>query len=561
MVQAIEAHFEKTRAVAEDLSALRAALQVETRESSSIRGTISQAFASLIALTQHHEAALEYLVTAHSNDADVLASVAKKLEKHNDALGQLENLFKVMADELSALRASHEAAIRESSSSHGAISQALASIMASTQNHESALEHLMTTHSNDADVLASVTRKLEEQNDVLQRLENAAVVLNETRRAVVDIQTAQLDGAEAIRAITQRLGQQNTALARPDSAYCSTPADRASMAENSERHCAAFTSLECELALPGGIGISNTGRNLIFLVSQPRAGSTMLQRVLASHSDIHSVSEPWLALPLIFSLRERGTTTDFDAALAHQALREFLQHLPEGENHYWEALRRMLGYLYACALKASGKRLFLDKTPRYYFVIKELSRVFPDARVIFLVRNPVAVLASILDTWVKSDDVAQLYPFRHDLLTAPRLILEGIRGSGSTGITVRYEELVAEPENGIRRLCDQLGLHFHPEMIEYSRAGATLPRWMFGDQGTVYLKGRPSSCSLDRWKQVLARSCTWRIWAAAYLSVLGADVLAEMGYSWEQLRSEVGAPEQDIAEVTEIMTAWVREGN
>lgn len=39
------------------------------------------------------------------------------------------------------------------------------------------------------------------------------------------------------------------------------------------------------------------GENLIFLISQPRAGSTMLQKVLGSHPEIHTVSEPWVALP------------------------------------------------------------------------------------------------------------------------------------------------------------------------------------------------------------------------------------------------------------------------
>lgn len=43
------------------------------------------------------------------------------------------------------------------------------------------------------------------------------------------------------------------------------------------------------------------GKNLIFIVSQPRSGSTLLQRILSAHSQICTTSEPWLALPLLWN--------------------------------------------------------------------------------------------------------------------------------------------------------------------------------------------------------------------------------------------------------------------
>ena len=46
--------------------------------------------------------------------------------------------------------------------------------------------------------------------------------------------------------------------------------------------------------------------NLILMISPPRAGSTMLQRILGSHSDIHTVSEPWLVLHPLYALRPEG---------------------------------------------------------------------------------------------------------------------------------------------------------------------------------------------------------------------------------------------------------------
>ena len=133
--------------------------------------------------------------------------------------------------------------------------------------------------------------------------------------------------------------------------------------------------------------------------------------------------------------------------------------MTEGEARaYLEAVRAYATTLYESALRPTGKRLFLDKTPRYYFICDELRRVFPKAKFIFLLRNPLAVLASILETWVKQD-WSILRWYQADLLQAPRLIADAIAGSpspingerGETApITVGYEDLVANPTSTVQ---------------------------------------------------------------------------------------------------------------
>jgi len=48
------------------------------------------------------------------------------------------------------------------------------------------------------------------------------------------------------------------------------------------------------------------GSNLIFILSLPRSGSTLLQRILGGHSQVHTVAEPWLMLNPLYALRETG---------------------------------------------------------------------------------------------------------------------------------------------------------------------------------------------------------------------------------------------------------------
>ena len=81
-------------------------------------------------------------------------------------------------------------------------------------------------------------------------------------------------------------------------------------------------------------------------------------------------------------------------------IREFIDGLPGGEGDFWRALRGLALELYTAAADPSA-RYFLDKTPRYHFILPELDLMFPDAKLIFLWRNPLAVVASICETWTK----------------------------------------------------------------------------------------------------------------------------------------------------------------
>ena len=48
------------------------------------------------------------------------------------------------------------------------------------------------------------------------------------------------------------------------------------------------------------------GKKIIFLISLPRSGSTLLQKMLTVSPEIYSVAEPWLMLPLAFMLKKEG---------------------------------------------------------------------------------------------------------------------------------------------------------------------------------------------------------------------------------------------------------------
>jgi len=290
------------------------------------------------------------------------------------------------------------------------------------------------------------------------------------------------------------------------------------------------------MTLSGGepsIGLQ--GENLIFLISQPRSGSSLLQRILSGHPEIYSTAEPWLMLHPIYALRNKGIKAEYDEGQARLALEDFCQNLPGGEEDYIEGIRKMASHLYSQAMVGSGKKYFLDKTPRYYHVIPELRRIFPKAKFIFLVRNPLAVLNSILKTWVgKNTD--RLALFKSDLLSAPGSIAEGVQALGKQASVVPYEKLVCSPEETVSHLAETLGIEFVPEMLEYGNH--PVPEGRMGDPVRVHLHSSPVSDYSDTWVGKLVGSGGKDL-ALAYLSHLGPALLEDLGYPQSDLLEQL----------------------
>jgi hypothetical protein len=281
------------------------------------------------------------------------------------------------------------------------------------------------------------------------------------------------------------------------------------------------------------VGQEDLGERLIFLISQPRSGSTLLQRLLSGHPAIASLPEPWFMLHLLYASRSGGFATEYNARVASLAIQRFVDSLPNGDSTYVEALRAAALKLYDAALTSSGKQLFLDKTPRYYLVIHELLRTFPQATFLFLVRNPLDVLSSLLDAHARGDwtQLARR-DLLHDLVTAPAAIGEAMSAVGGKKLLVRYEDLVEEPERVLGAICETLGVDLDPAMLRYSADG-TAGRAL-GDRTTIHRHEHPVTHYLEVWRRRL--DTRWkRSLAQSYLRDIGPATLGGLGYEYRSL--------------------------
>lgn len=267
---------------------------------------------------------------------------------------------------------------------------------------------------------------------------------------------------------------------------------------------------------------------IVFLISLPRSGSTLLQKILSAHPQVASTGEPWLLLPLAFLDQPDGIEAVYCHGTAAKGIRELIECLPGGRRSYIEHLRQFCLNIYQEL--SYGKPLFLDKTPGgYYLILDFLAEVFPDAKFIFLFRNPLDVMCSMMSTWLQ--DRLMLHAYHLDLYEGVRLMSRGCRTHADRSISVSYEQLVQAPTVQIRRVCDFLGIEYLDEMLlnyKHVDFGGSM-----GDPTGIHRYEGVSTASVNVWPRKLNN--WYRIhFAREYLRALGDDVLAPWGISIER---------------------------
>jgi len=272
----------------------------------------------------------------------------------------------------------------------------------------------------------------------------------------------------------------------------------------------------------------------ILLLSLPRSGSTLVQRILAAHEGVATASEPWLLLPLLLPLRDDVPAAGSWQPRIHEALLDFTKELPEGNRSYERAVAGAARTLYEEA--AAGAPYYLDKTPPYFLVFEEIVRALPEARVVVLWRNPLAVLSSVVETFCGGRWRPQDYPT--SLFGGLARLVEGSRRHQDRICAVRYEDLVGSDDSAWRRLTAFLGLEFDPVALErFSSVGLT---GAMGDPvGTKAYSGLEQA-PVEKWRRTISNPVR-RAWARRYLDWIGDERLSTMGYEGDRLRGDLAS--------------------
>jgi hypothetical protein len=196
---------------------------------------------------------------------------------------------------------------------------------------------------------------------------------------------------------------------------------------------------------------------LIFIISQPRSGSTYLQNLLSNNTEVNTCSEPWVLLHFANQIKPELVNATFNNKIANKAFQDYLTKYPEIQVN--AAIKNLVLDLYAPMAK--GFNFVIDKTPRYWELLEEIVALFPKSKIIILKRNPVDVITSIIKTW-NVTNLFTLNEFRRDLLLAPKQIhafCEKNKNNRNV-YTLRYEDFTANPTHEVKKLYDWIGIPF-----------------------------------------------------------------------------------------------------
>jgi tetratricopeptide (TPR) repeat protein len=198
----------------------------------------------------------------------------------------------------------------------------------------------------------------------------------------------------------------------------------------------------------------------IFIVGLPRAGSTLIEQILASHSQVEGTMELSDVPRLVQSLQGR------ESVAGNARYPKVLAELPEAD-----FARFGERYLEDTRLYRRGKPRFIDKMPNNFRHVGLMHLMLPQARIIDARRGAMAccfsnfkqLFASGQQFTYSFEDIARYYRTYVELMAHWDRVLPG------AVLRVQHEALVADFEREVRRILEFCGLPFEPACLEFHR--------------------------------------------------------------------------------------------
>ncbi|MGL5853436.1 MAG: sulfotransferase family protein [Phycicoccus sp.] len=213
----------------------------------------------------------------------------------------------------------------------------------------------------------------------------------------------------------------------------------------------------------------------IFIVGCQRSGTTMLRLMLDSH-------------PRISCGPETRFLEGFEPILTDDWKR--LSQYGFSEEEWVRRIRGFFEGVQADYARSRGKQRWADKTPRYALNLPLVLRIFPDAQIVHVIRDPRDVAVSHRKRFGYWSCVKSTVKWPRYVGTARAAAREL---PADTYREVRYEQLVADPGPTLRDLLDWLGEPWDPAVLEFDKAGHDVPA-----RYHAQLAARQASAGTDR---------------------------------------------------------------
>jgi hypothetical protein len=225
----------------------------------------------------------------------------------------------------------------------------------------------------------------------------------------------------------------------------------------------------------------------IFIIGMPRTGTTLVERILGSHSDVHSAGE--LDNFGREAMRQLGEQHD----LSKYSRRQVVESCTE-----LNFARLGRDYVSSTRPVTGDTAKFIDKLPFNYLYVGLIHVALPSAKIVSLTRHPMATCYAVFKQFFRD-----AYPFSYDLSDLARYyiaysslmvhwnnVLPGVIHS------VAYEDVVADTEGEARKLLQFCGLDWEQQVLDFheNRQASTTA-------SASQVRQPVYSTSLDRWRR------------------------------------------------------------
>jgi tetratricopeptide (TPR) repeat protein len=222
----------------------------------------------------------------------------------------------------------------------------------------------------------------------------------------------------------------------------------------------------------------------IFIIGQPRTGTTLVDRIISSHSLVHSAGEP---LQLAMSLR----------AITGSRTKEFIsaELINKSKNVSGKDLAE--SYLSGLANLRGTTPYFIDKFPMNFMLVGFIAKAFPKAKIIHVTRNPVdtcfAVFKQLFEEVYQHSydqcEMAKHYVMYRNLMEHWHAIMPG------KILDISYEDVVADTDVQARRLIEYLGLNWEDACNNFEKNNTAVVT-----ASAAQVREKVHSRSVGRWK-------------------------------------------------------------
>lgn len=200
-------------------------------------------------------------------------------------------------------------------------------------------------------------------------------------------------------------------------------------------------------ALKGSVSFKDVddAHSPIFIIGMPRSGTTLLEGLLATHSDLVKTGER-IEFPNLLHKLTSGSVAQEDAL---------------------EALTRFREDFIASSESEQTSPYFIDKNPSNYMAVGLITLLFPKAIIINLEREPIETIISIF-----RHEFSHMWSFATSLPDTAhqyaiyKKFIEYWRGQNPNLLTIQYEELVENPQRVVQTLLNSLGLELADDDFE-----------------------------------------------------------------------------------------------